>query len=276
MESGMEKEDIIELTEVVEEKPSLSARGEPKNPFPKNREKKNDDQGGYPQNDPVSRSYDASFRAMKEAMTSQVESWTSDEGEQIIQRLAEGLIPRITQERLSPEIERLKAEMASLRGQREGLSDRVEHWFRKEGIEAVERISQETIPPIAAGGLNREAEKVRAEMEVLRSEREALSRRYEEWFSKEGVERLAEKVREAIPRIIGEMLKPEIENFKAESEKSRTQTEELNRRVALWFEDEGRQILENTAREIFPQIAEKVLRQEIEKLREESRAEENE
>lgn len=276
MESGMEKEDIIELTEVVEEKPSLSARGEPKNPFPKNREKKNDDQGGYPQNDPVSRSYDASFRAMKEAMTSQVESWTSDEGEQIIQRLAEGLIPRITQERLSPEIERLKAEMASLRGQREGLSDRVEHWFRKEGIEAVERISQETIPPIAAGDLNREAEKVRAEMEVLRSEREALSRRYEEWFSKEGVERLAEKVREAIPRIVGEMLKPEIENFKAESEKSRTQTEELNRRVALWFEDEGRQILENTAREIFPQIAEKVLRQEIEKLREESRAEENE
>jgi hypothetical protein len=53
MESGMEKEEIIELTEVVEEKPSLSERGEPKNPFPKNREKKNDDRGGYPPNDPV-------------------------------------------------------------------------------------------------------------------------------------------------------------------------------------------------------------------------------
>jgi hypothetical protein len=276
MESGMEKEDIIELTEVVEEKPSLSERGEPKNPLPKNREKKNDDRGSYPQSDPVSRSYDASFRAMKEAMTSQVESWTAGEGEQIIQRVAEGLIPRIAQERLSPELERLKAEMAALRGQREGLADRVEHWFRKEGIEAIERISQETVSRIAAGDLEREAGKVRGEMEALRSERETLSRRYEEWFSTEGVERLAEKVREAVPRIVGEMLKPEIENFKAEIEKTRTQTEELNRRVALWFEDEGRQILEKTAREIFPQIAEKILRQEIEKLREESRAEENE
>jgi hypothetical protein len=275
MEANQEKDDIIELTEVVEDKPTLSGERESKDRSDPTREKKNETRGLDLQGDPVSLSYDPSFRAMKEAMTTQVESWTAREGEPIIGRLAEELIPRLTRERLSPELEKLKGEMAALRAQREGLTDRVEQWFQKEGIAAVERISQETIPRIAAEDLNREVEKVRGELEGLRSERGVLSRRQEEWFSSEGLRYLEERIREAIPRIVREALEPEVENFGAQMEKALARTEELNRRAALWFEEEGRQIIENTARGVFPQIAEKVLRQEIERLREETRAEEN-
>jgi hypothetical protein len=275
METDKEKEEIIELTEVVGEKPSSSEKREFKERLSPEREEKYENRTPFPLGDPGSSSFDVSSRALKEAMTSHVENWTAGEGGQIIQRMAADFIPRITQERLSPELEKIKAEMAALRAQREGLSDRVEKWLRKEGVEVIEGISQETISKIAARDLSKEIEKVRTEMEKLRTEREALSRKQEDWFSSEGLKSFGKKAQEAIPRIVQEALRPELENLKIEIEKGRTEAEELNRRAALWFENEGRQVLEKIAREIFPQIAEKILRQEIEKLKEEARAEEN-
>jgi hypothetical protein len=50
----------------------------------------------------------------------------------------------------------------------------------------------------------------------------------------------------------------------------------LTRQAAAWLAGEGAQIVERIARELFPQIAEKALSREIEKLREESRAPEKE
>jgi hypothetical protein len=275
MESGKEKEEFIELTEVVEEEPLSSGKREFKDRLPPDREKKKENRAPFPPGDPGSASQDVSSRALKEAMTLQVENWAAGEGGEIIQRMAADFIPRITRERLSPELEKIRAEMAALRAQREGFSDRVEQWLRKEGVELVERISQETVSKIAAGDLNKEIEKVHSEMEKLRSEREALSRKYEGWFSSEGLKSLEQRAREAIPRIVREAVEPELEKFRAEFQKVRIGAEELNRRAALWFENEGRQVLEGITREIFPQIAEKILRQEIEKLKEEARTEEN-
>jgi len=50
----------------------------------------------------------------------------------------------------------------------------------------------------------------------------------------------------------------------------------FTREAQTWLANNGTQILEKIAREIFPQIAEKVLRQEIEKLKEESQTSEKE
>jgi NAD-specific glutamate dehydrogenase len=98
----------------------------------------------------------------------------------------------------------------------------------------------------------------------------------EEWFSSEGLKSLEQKAREEIPRVAAEALHPEIEALKKEIEKIQCQAEELSRRTQSWLESEGKEILEKVARELFPQTAEKVLRQEIERLKEESRAAENE
>ncbi len=43
-----------------------------------------------------------------------------------------------------------------------------------------------------------------------------------------------------------------------------------------WLEKEGKEILEKTAREIFPRVAEDVLRKEIARLKEEAGAQEKE
>lgn len=46
--------------------------------------------------------------------------------------------------------------------------------------------------------------------------------------------------------------------------------EKWNARIEAWFAKEGVQTLERVAREMFPRIAEKVLRMEIEKLKKEA------
>jgi hypothetical protein len=50
----------------------------------------------------------------------------------------------------------------------------------------------------------------------------------------------------------------------------------LTREAQTWLANKGAQIVEKIAREVFPQIAEKVLRQEIEKLKGETRGSEKE
>jgi hypothetical protein len=276
METGKEKEEIIELTEVIEEKPSSSEKREFKERGTGEGEKRHENRPPFPPADPGSSSSDVSFRSGKEKMASHLESRPAGEGEQVIQRLAEDLIPRLTQDRLSPELEKCRAELAALRAQREGLSARFEQWLGKEGVEIVEGISRENISKIAARDLGKEIETVRTEMEKLRSEGETLFRKYEDWFSLEGLKSLDQKAEEAIPRIVREALRPELEKLKGEIEKGRSEAEDLKHRAALWFENEGRQILEGIVRENFPQIAQMVLREEIEKLKKEIEPNENE
>ena len=218
-----EKEEIIELTEVLEEGPAFAAKKDLGERLPPNAERKKDPLRPQASSDSLSALPDSSSRIMKEAPTRETENWAAREGARLVERLAADFIPRIVTERLSLEIEKLKVET-----------------------------------------------------DALRARGEAFSRKLEEWFSSEGLKSLEQKAREEIPRVAAEALHPEIEALKKEIEKIQAQGEELSRRTQSWLENEGKEILEKVARELFPQMAERVLRQEIERLKEESRAAENE
>jgi len=67
----------------------------------------------------------------------------------------------------------------------------------------------------------------------------------------------------------------ELRSGLSDSDPGRMQ-EILTREAQTWLANKGAQIVEKIAREVFPQIAEKVLRQEIEKLKGETRGSEKE
>jgi molecular chaperone GrpE (heat shock protein) len=218
-----EKEEIIELTEVLEEGPAFAAKKDPGERLPPNPERKKDPLRPQASSDSLSAFPDSSSRTLKEAPPRETENWAAREGARLVERLAADFIPRIVKEKLSSEVAKFKAET-----------------------------------------------------DALRARGEAFSRKLEEWFSSEGLKSLEQKAREEIPRVAAEALHPEIEALKKEIEKIQAQGEELSRRTQSWLESEGKEILEKVARELFPQMAERVLRQEIERLKEESRAAENE
>jgi len=218
-----EKEEIIELTEVLEEGPAFAAKKDLGERQPPNAERKKDLLRPQASSDSLFSLPDSSSRIMKEAPTRETENWAAREGARLVERLAADFIPRIVKEKLSSEVAKFKAET-----------------------------------------------------DALRARGEAFSRKLEEWFSSEGLKSLEQKAREEIPRAAAEALHPEIEALKKEIEKIQAQGEELSRRTQSWLENEGKEILEKVARELFPQMAERVLRQEIERLKEESRAAENE
>lgn len=275
MEPGQKKEEIIELTEVAEDGPAPSRKKDPDQPSPQDWIKK---EAGplFTPNQTPSASHDPGLRAEKAAMAELTRDWAANEGTRILERMGQESIPRIAQSKLDPEVEKLKTELAAIRAQREGLSARVEQWFQKEGAGLVERLVQETVPRLVAEHLRPDRERVQKELEDLQTRQESLSGKIDQWLQAEGVKSLEQSAGEAIPRIVGERLKPEVETLKGELEKVRLQADEERTRVVNWFEKEGREILENTAREIFPRIAADVLRQEIARLKDETGAEEKE
>jgi len=218
-----EKEEIIDLTEVLEEGPGFARKTDPGEQPPSGPERKKDPLRLQPASDFLSALPDSSARTQREGPAGEAENWGAQEGARLLERLAADFIPRIVTERLSPEVAKLKdeADALSARGQ-------------------------------------------------------AFSQRLEGWFSSEGLRSLEQKAREEIPRVAAAALHPEIAALKKEMEKIQAQGEELNRRARAWFESEGKEVLEKVARELFPEMAERVLRQEIERLKEESRAAEKE
>ncbi|RPJ41374.1 MAG: hypothetical protein EHM27_06220 [Deltaproteobacteria bacterium] len=218
-----EKEEIIELTEVLEEGPAFAAKKDLGEELPPNPGGKKDPLRPQASSDSLSALPDSSSRILKGAPARETENWAGREGVRLVERLAVDFIPRIVTEKLSSEVAKLKAET-----------------------------------------------------DALRARGEAFSRKLEEWFSSEGLKCLEQKAREEIPRVAAAALHPEIEALKKEIEKIQAQGEDLNRRTQSWLENEGKEILEKVARELFPQMAERVLHQEIERLKEESRAAENE
>jgi hypothetical protein len=155
---------------------------------------------------------------------------------------------------------------------KEPLTRQEENRAPGEETGVAERLAAKIIPRMVAERLSSELERLKAETDALHARGEAFSRRLEEWFSSEGLKCLEQKTREAVPRVAAEALQGEIAALQREIEKFQAQGEDLNRRVQTWFADEGKQVLAEIAREIFPQMAEKILRQEIDKLKEESRA----
>jgi hypothetical protein len=53
---------------------------------------------------------EAEMRAIREAMLSRVEKWVAQDGEQILERVAREVFPRVAEEIIRKEIEKLKKE----------------------------------------------------------------------------------------------------------------------------------------------------------------------
>jgi hypothetical protein len=88
MADAEKNEEIIELTEVVEEKPG---------PAGKEGER--------------SQEYASEFLAMKSALTVKAEEWMASEGVRVLERVAREMFPRIAEGVLRREIDKLKAEI---------------------------------------------------------------------------------------------------------------------------------------------------------------------
>ena len=88
MADAEKNEEIIELTDVVEERPAPGGtQGE------------------------RSREYSSELPAMKSAMKVKAEEWLSSEGVRVLERVAREMFPRIAEAVLRKEIDKLKAEI---------------------------------------------------------------------------------------------------------------------------------------------------------------------
>ena len=106
----------------------------------------------------------------------------------------------------------------------------------------------------------------------MRSLREAMLNRVEKWVTQEGTQVLERVGREIFPRVAEEIIRsepprPPLPDIEAEM---RSLREGMLSRVEKWAAQEGTQVLERVAREIFPRVAEEIIRQEIEKLKKEA------
>jgi len=238
-----EKEEIIELTEVVEESPGSA---EPPTSF---------------------EDYEAEVRALREALNARAERWLTTEGVQVLNQGVREMIPRIAAEGMEKEIEKFKAEVEKIRTLQEALSAKVEQWLDSEGLQVLNQRVREMVPPIAQEVLEKETERLQGEVEGIRAQKEALNAKAEKWLAAEGLQVLDQRAREMIPRIAAEAFGKEIEKLQAEVEKMQAQKEALRMKTEEWMASDGIRVLERVAREMFPLIATEVLRQEIEKLK---------
>jgi len=87
MTEGKNEEEIIELTEVVEERPRKIA---PRPSIPGS---------------------ESELKALKEALQARAEEWISSEGVRILERVAREIFPKIAEEVLRKEIEKIKAKV---------------------------------------------------------------------------------------------------------------------------------------------------------------------
>lgn len=99
-------EEIIELTDVVEEKPEeKTARvGPDQRSVMRSEPPKGEKQ-------PLSPKYESEVRAMKEALKAGAQNWMAAEGVRVLERIARDMFPKIAAEILRQEIEKLKAEV---------------------------------------------------------------------------------------------------------------------------------------------------------------------
>jgi hypothetical protein len=107
--------EIIELTEVVEEAPGAMKHpgGVPAdlNPAPKPLFRiQTGFPGAPPPAFPLVQDPAAEFERLKEALTRKTEAWIASEGPRILERAAREMFPKIAQEVLRQEIEKIKTE----------------------------------------------------------------------------------------------------------------------------------------------------------------------
>ncbi|MGC8809793.1 MAG: hypothetical protein ACP5Q3_06040, partial [bacterium] len=123
------------------------------------------------------------------------------------------------------------------------------------------------LPKIGEELLGKEINKLQEEVEKIRGLREALNNKAEQWFQAEGISILKENVAEALPQIVQTMMSQEIEKWQTEWVKLKAEQESWVGQMESWLAQEGKAILANKAREMFPEIAVAVLKKEIAKLK---------
>ena len=159
-----QEEEIIDLTEVVEE--AGGAAAPEVRPVPGSEAKDAGDRsrvGEPPQ--PVFADAEPAVRALQEALNARAEKWLTLEGKQILDQGARAMIPRMAAEALGKEVEEMRAEVEKIGAQKEALLKKTEEWMTAEGTRVLERVAREMFPAIAAGVLRQEIEKIKMEVE---------------------------------------------------------------------------------------------------------------
>jgi hypothetical protein len=159
-----QEEEIIDLTEVVEEAGGTAAPGV--KPVLETETKGAGDISGVGK--PVQSALadaESAVQALQEAMTARAEKWLSHEGQQIVDQGARAMIPRIAAEALGKEVEEMRAEVEKIGAQKEALFKKTEEWMAVEGTRVLERVAREMFPGIAAEVLRQEIEKIKMEVE---------------------------------------------------------------------------------------------------------------
>ena len=217
MNSEKKKEEIIELTEVVEEGPAIAAKNDPPERLASNSEGKKDPLHPQASEKSFSALTDISPGIMKEAPARQAESWALQEGTRLVERLAADVIPRIVAEKLSSQLEKLKAETDNLRARAEAFPGKFEAWFSSEGLKFLEQKAREAIPRVAAEALHPEIENLKKEIEKVRTQAEEMSRRTQSWLETDGKQILETVARQIFPQIAERILRQEIERLRQEN-----------------------------------------------------------
>lgn len=272
--ADLEKEEIIELTEVVEEKEIPAEAVEGESSFLS--EPKNQGQGlieeesreERPEGDrpaPIQNDGEKVSPSIEE-INRKAEEWAVSEGVQVLERVAGEILPGIASEILEKEVVRLRGEVEDLRAEKEALKVGADQWLNAEGVKILGQGTREILPKIAAEVLGTEVEKFRGEVEGLRAEKEKVQAGVEKWLGSEGVRLLEQIVTETLPRIAGEVLGKEIGKINQEVEGLRAEKEALMARSEQWLGSAGVKVLEEQTREILPGIAADALGKEVEKF----------
>jgi len=121
MAEAEKDEEIIELTEVVEEKVGAGGRQGEDIFFPSNSDQKTMEASielGRDRNlepplrsGPSSQEYASEVQAVKNVLKARAEEWMASEGVRVMERVAREMFPEIAEEVLRKEIEKLKSEM---------------------------------------------------------------------------------------------------------------------------------------------------------------------
>jgi hypothetical protein len=94
---------------VVEEKPGAGGREGEGTFFPSNSDKKTMEPP--PPSGPSSREYTSEVQAVENALKARAEEWMASEGVRVMEQAARKMFPKIAEEVLRKEIEKLKAEI---------------------------------------------------------------------------------------------------------------------------------------------------------------------
>jgi len=159
-----QEEEIIDLTEVVEEAGGAAAPGV--TPVPGTEPRGAGDISGVGKPPQLALAdAESAVQALQEALKARAEKWMTHEGPQILDQGARAMIPRIAAEALGKEVEEMRAEVEKIGAQRDALLKKTEEWMAAEGTRVLERVAREMFPVIAAEVLRQEIEKIKMEVE---------------------------------------------------------------------------------------------------------------